>query len=166
MAPEHPTGSMIFGIEPVAGTLSVGDVVTFRKMGEAPVTHRIVDVVATNQGPRYITQGDANNVPDAGWVKPDEVLARITFGLPVYGYLKVAVLHPLGILFLVWPPAFLLAYLEVRRLADASVAAWQHKRARADEPDVRRIGRDARPVTPTMAQAKVVRVIRRGGHGA
>lgn len=74
-----------------------GDIITFRS-GSVLVTHRIVD--ETPQG--FVTQGDANNAPDAQPVPPENIQGKVVTHIPfvglVIGYLKT----PVGLTILVF----------------------------------------------------------------
>ena len=52
----------------------VGDIICFHS-GNSYVTHRVKELTQSSDGGvAYITQGDANNAPDAGMVLPEQVL--------------------------------------------------------------------------------------------
>ena len=93
-----------------ASSYQVEDVITYVSPRGGMVTHRIKELSA--QG--YITQGDANNIPD-GEIRGERVLGRVVFGIPMVGAVIDTILSPVGIIQLV--SVFLLVYLiyEVRR---------------------------------------------------
>ena len=79
-----------------ADTYRAEDIVTYVAPGGALVTHRIKAV--TEGG--YITQGDANNIPD-GEIAQARVLGKVAFVLPGIGAIAGGLRAPAGILLLV-----------------------------------------------------------------
>ena len=56
-------------------TYNVGDIICYHSGGNAYVTHRIKEITTDKNGnTAYITQGDANNAPDQGSVRADQIL--------------------------------------------------------------------------------------------
>jgi signal peptidase I len=88
MAPTIQTGSLVI-LQPVApDQLRVGDVITFNPPSRPDllITHRIIAIENTSQGPEFTTRGDANVAADPwrlllpkGW--------RVIYTIPVLGYL-------------------------------------------------------------------------------
>ena len=69
--------------------LQVGQIISFLMLEEKSQTmivnsHRIVDV-KTDGGTRYITKGDANEINDPGFVRPEDVLAVYAFKIKGVG---------------------------------------------------------------------------------
>ena len=125
MAPAIPVGSIIV-VRPVpAGTLKVGDVITFadRNRPEVRVTHRIVSL-ETREGQQVaITKGDANNTTDSWNVPVQSAIGRVMFHVPYAGY------------FVYWlssPPVRLMALLTVVLMLVAP-AAFRRRAARPTE---------------------------------
>ena len=74
-------------VEPVE--IAVGDVITYR-MGNAVVTHRVIELVPADDGSGvtlFRTKGDANNSADSTPVHPQNVIGKVVFDLPLLGYL-------------------------------------------------------------------------------
>ena len=94
MQPDLPPGSLVV-VRPVAAQdVGVGSVITYQlASGEATVvTHRVVAVRMGADGePSYRTQGDANDVPDQGWVRPVQVRGELWYSVPHLGRLGVLV---------------------------------------------------------------------------
>lgn len=83
MYPTYPIGTLIFVNSAEFEELSVGDVVTYAAGDSTVVTHRIVGI---NEKNRTIeTQGDSNTVSD-GWMRYENVIGRVIFGVPLVGY--------------------------------------------------------------------------------
>ena len=116
MEPHYHVGSLIY-VKPVdIDELKENDVITFvADENNTIVTHRIVEVVNANNGKRFRTKGDANDVPDAKEVHYKNVLGRPEFSIPLLGYLAFHIQHPpglyiaivvaIGLLFVVFYPA-------------------------------------------------------------
>ena len=94
MEPTLSPGTLIV-VKPVAPTeLVAGDVITFQMEPGNPAvnTHRITQVAYDAQGaPRFLTQGDANNVPDRDLLVPEQIRGRLWYSVPYLGYANTAV---------------------------------------------------------------------------
>ena len=95
MEPGIPVGSVVSSKPVDADELQIGDVITYRLQGETMVTHRITEIDAANN--QVITQGDANDVPDAEPVSYDNIVGKMWFHLPFLGYISIYLKTPLGI---------------------------------------------------------------------
>jgi len=80
-----------------------GDVITLVTEHGDLLTHRITTVLPEG----YITQGDANNIPD-DIVRPQQIMGRVILSLPGIGFLINALTTPIGILFVLSVPACIL----------------------------------------------------------
>lgn len=89
MEPEYHVGSLVYVKEADAGTLDVGDVITFQLSGDTLGTHRIIEVVYEDGEPAFRTKGDANDHEDNGLVTPAEIVGEVKFSIPYLGYLVV-----------------------------------------------------------------------------
>ncbi len=89
MRPDLPPGTLVV-VRPVrADRIRVGDVVTYQLRSGAPevVTHRVVDVGTDARGlPRLRLQGDANQAPDPGWVRAEQVRGEVWYHVPSLGH--------------------------------------------------------------------------------
>lgn len=64
-----------------------GDVLTFHPPGEdIMVSHRVVAINQTDDGPRFQTHGDAVEEPDPYQVRPSDVVGTVVFTIPGLGY--------------------------------------------------------------------------------
>ena len=138
------TGSMRPGLPP--GTLvvvrpgpadghdvGVGTVVTYQLASGEPtvVTHRVVRVAIDGRGERrFVTQGDANDIPDALPVRPEQIRGRLWYAVPYLGYVNSALTagqrrHATQLL------ALLLLVYALRKLTARSAPAGRHVRAPA-----------------------------------
>jgi signal peptidase len=88
MRPTMPPGTMVVVRPTPAGHIRVGDVVTYQLHSGEPevVTHRVVAVGIDGAGHRtFRTQGDANDVPDAAWVRAVQVKGVLWYDVPHLG---------------------------------------------------------------------------------
>lgn len=84
MSPTLKVGSMFIAKHPAdPQNLNVDDIITFESDSHQTVTHRIIEVVLTDSGVMYRTQGDNNNVPDPDLVAPEKVSAVFVIAVPL-----------------------------------------------------------------------------------
>lgn len=72
----------------------VGDVVAFY-LGRDVVIHRVVRIINTSSGVKYVTRGDANESPDPFRVTPNALLGKYVFKIPLVGYLWIYLMQAL-----------------------------------------------------------------------
>lgn len=114
MEPEFSPGAML--LIQKRTEYQVGDVVTYEQQGSF-VTHRIVEADETS----YLTQGDANNAPDAHRIHDEDICGAVRLVIPGVGHAALFLKTPLGALVMIL--AFL-ALIEIsfwrdRKRADA-----------------------------------------------
>lgn len=95
MVPTLGVGDLLVADAAVdAGSIGIGEVIVFRRRGpgnEMLVSHRVTDTWRTPDGLHWFTtRGDANRSPDAGAVRGDQIVARMTGRLPKAGYVLTA----------------------------------------------------------------------------
>lgn len=86
MEPTLNVGTVILSRKPGVGSgLKVGEVVTFRTVSGAIVTHRIIEVIKNNDGSvAYRTKGDNPvNSPDQDLLSPDRVIGVFVAKVPL-----------------------------------------------------------------------------------
>ena len=98
----------------------IEDIVTYVLPQGSLVTHRVKEVLS--QG--YITQGDANNVPDKEVVSHSRVLGKVVFILPGVGVIRDVISSPKGIILVVG--ALLLIYL-INRVSSGYIEPIQEQ---------------------------------------
>ncbi|MFD2794695.1 signal peptidase I [Promicromonospora vindobonensis] len=89
MEPGFPAGTLIVSRPVEPERISTGTVVTYqlRSGQEQLVTHRVVGIGTTIGGERtYLTQGDANDVPDAQAVRDVQVRGAVWYHVPYLGH--------------------------------------------------------------------------------
>lgn len=88
MQPALPPGTFV-AVRPVdTDEIGIGSVITYQlRSGEGEVvTHRVVGMSFDRHGePMFRTQGDANNAPDQGWVRPVQVRGEVWYAVPELG---------------------------------------------------------------------------------
>ncbi|MBR2925293.1 MAG: signal peptidase I [Clostridia bacterium] len=100
MEPSYPRGSLLYIREVDPDALRIGDVITFSVSPNVMATHRIVDIVADEQTPTYYrfqTKGDANQSVDTALVEPRKIVGKVSFAIPVIGYVAHYVQEPPGL---------------------------------------------------------------------
>ena len=131
MEPELMTGSLVVTrfIEPEA--VVVGDIITFRPTnnGENLITHRVIGI-GHSSSLYFETKGDANEAPDPFTVPARNLVGKISFNIPYWGYLTEFLKTPLGFIFaLVIPGAILIALY----IINVWRALARNSKQRADE---------------------------------
>jgi signal peptidase len=147
----QPGDAVIVEAKPVA-QIGRGDIITFSRDGtNAPITHRVVGVVETDDGQRaFVTQGDANEEPDQLPVTGDRIIGQVILTIPLIGHVVLFANTQPGFLLLVAVPITLLVLNEgwsiLRRREEtpaAPTAAELAAAADADEAAVAAAAADA-----------------------
>jgi signal peptidase len=85
MKPGIPVGSLVYAVPTDGEKIKVGDVISYTLGGgETRVTHRVVETDRVNK--RFMTQGDANVVPDGSPVAYGSVIGVVKLRIPLAGY--------------------------------------------------------------------------------
>lgn len=133
MRPTLPPGTLVVVKQPAdLSKVSTGTVMTFQERSGDPtvVTHRVVSVGFDGSGaPRFRTQGDANDVPDQGWVLPEQVRGTEWYALPYLGYATAFINDQKGGVLVVLVVIALASYA-----GRMFVGAAREKRAGGDTP--------------------------------
>lgn len=113
MRPVIAKGDAVVVIRPAARP-SAGQVVTYRDPAKAGlmVSHRLV----ANNDTTIITKGDANVTSDQP-VPYESVVGTVRARIPHLGSFVDALRQPAGLICMVYIPACLLAWMEIRHLA-------------------------------------------------
>lgn len=102
-------------------TLEEGDIITFYDMSiidnkKVPNSHRIIDVIETNNGLFFQTQGDntlTNPNPDQVLVKDSDVIGQYVFNIKGAGTIISKLQTPLGFFLVVVVPAIIFLVYEI-----------------------------------------------------
>jgi signal peptidase len=88
MEPKIPVGSLVLDRAILAKEVRVGDVITFTDpyVKGRLVTHRVIGVLQTPHGLAYRTKGDANPARDPWTIRLAGQVGRVSFSVPVAGY--------------------------------------------------------------------------------
>lgn len=134
MSPAISTGDAVLVNEVSPAAVEEGDVITFidgtratieaGQAGSNLVTHRVVGIEHTNQGPAFKTKGDANEEADRGHVPASALVGRVMLTIPYIGHVIVFAGSQLGLLMLVAIPLGLLVLGELFDLARAARNEW------------------------------------------
>lgn len=95
MEPIYHPGTLLYLKEVDPATLQVGDIITFRVDDTTTATHRIIEVI-NDDGLRFRTKGDVNEIPDTNPVKPEALLGVPAFHIHYLGYAAAYVQDPPG----------------------------------------------------------------------
>lgn len=100
MTPKYPTGSVIYVREVSPKTLQTGDVITFTMSGGISATHRIVEVIPSEDNADLLyfrTKGDANKTVDPSLVSEKNIIGTPVFTIPLLGFVANFVQNPPGL---------------------------------------------------------------------
>ena len=122
MEPAIKTGSVV--MTKPSSNYGVGDIITFGPYTKTkpPTTHRIVEVKnADNDNDDdndniYVTKGDANNAPDVREVSQKDVIGKVMFDVPYFGYVVAFARKPIGFLLILIVPALAIVFDEVKKI--------------------------------------------------
>jgi signal peptidase len=103
MEPAIGTGSVVV-IRPVAPEeLQASDVISFTTQEPggpvAVVTHRIAEVRKGQDGPEFVTRGDANDTNDPETVRAVNVQGEVWYHVPWFGHLRDVLFSRTGLMF-------------------------------------------------------------------
>lgn len=94
MQPGLSPGTMVVARPVDVDAIAVGTVITYQLRSGRPevVTHRVVGRGISAAGETVLrTQGDANPVPDRGWVRAEQVRGERWYVVPYLGYLTTQI---------------------------------------------------------------------------
>ena len=97
MAPDLRVGDLLMVDRISPDAVRPGDVVTISVGAGTTVTHRVVSVTATDNGPMFTTKGDANATADPVAHRADQLRGRLSLGVPLLGYLLAMLTMASGI---------------------------------------------------------------------
>ena len=109
MEPELKVGSLVVTCPVEPETIVVGDIITFHpvSVGENLITHRVIGI--GHSSPLYFeTKGDANDDPDSFTVPARNLVGKICFHAPYWGYATEFLKTPIGFMFAVVIPGLVI----------------------------------------------------------
>ena len=98
MSPGIETGDMVI-IRKGNKNIKPGDIITYR-LEDMLVTHRVKNISDDSAAEVFITQGDANSIPDFKTVERGSILGKYVFKIPLGGYIKASLRGLPGMLIL------------------------------------------------------------------
>ncbi len=109
---------------------SEGDIITFsgNKDAKNVTTHRIIFKNypnGINQPPVYLTKGDKNGDVDTAKITDSEIVGKVFFTIPYFGYISAFIKAPNGFILLVIIPATIIIYEELKSLLRELKKFWQ-----------------------------------------
>ena len=122
MEPEISSGDAVIVKSVDPADIESGDVITFVRAGEStPVTHRVVEVVDSEEDLAFRTKGDANDAPDPAPVPAENVTGEVWIVLPYVGHVVMFANTSGGMALLVGLPvvAFVVSELYAFTRSDA-----------------------------------------------
>jgi len=116
MVPAIKMGSVVM-VKPVSD-YKVGEVITFGPYSttKAPTTHRIYDIKVEGGQPVYITKGDANNAPDSREIRKSDIVGKVLFSVPYFGYAVDFAKKPIGFALIIIVPAAIIVGDEIKKI--------------------------------------------------
>ena len=136
MAPSIQVGSVVVVRATPPEELKIGDVITFVRAGDQEnVTHRIVAIEDTVDGPSFTTRGDANNVADTAEIRYNAMAGKVAASLPFVGYVLKWVSSPAARLLLIVVPGVLLAGIWLWEIWQPALDRWSRSRTEATRPE-------------------------------
>jgi signal peptidase len=147
MEPTFDAGAVVLVKSVPAKSIETGDIVTYYAEGSGIiengqaelVTHRVIEVIETEDTLMFRTQGDANDAPDPQPVVAEAVTGRVTFSIPYLGHLIAFMTTDLGYVAFIGVPLGLLILSELWDLA----RAFRRDRAASTEADTATTREDA-----------------------
>lgn len=114
MSPAIQAGDVVIVRDVRVDAIDEGDVITFTRSpaSSGRTTHRVVEVIETDDGTAFRTKGDANEEADRSPVPAEQVIGQVMFHVPYAGYVTVFASSKEGLLALVVVPAVLLVVSE------------------------------------------------------
>lgn len=100
MKPELKIGDVVVAKNTREEDLKVGDIICFRQ-GEAVITHRISEIIKTDDTTEYRTKGDNNNAEDSGTITSKLIEGKVIKKIPNVGNLSLAVQNKVVIIFMI-----------------------------------------------------------------
>ncbi len=117
MEPAIMTGDIIVSrAQPI---YAINDVVTFRNTDNRIVTHRITEIAKKTAGAEYSTKGDANRSEDFDTITFGQIIGKVVFIVPKFGYLVSFSKSLPGIAILIFIPGILFIADELVKMRNA-----------------------------------------------
>lgn len=113
-------------------SLNVGDIIVFKKDG-AVITHRITNIVKRYDKLEFETKGDANNTPDKGTVKEENIEGKYICTIKYIGNILKFIKTPIGLTLVVTIPIIIMLFILIEeRNVTEQKAIRREKRLKYD----------------------------------
>ncbi|MGM9877920.1 MAG: signal peptidase I [Bacilli bacterium] len=100
--------------------LKVGDIITFKStnnfFGNTPITHRIVEILDTEDGIRYEVKGDANAIEDEEKVIPENIYGKVILRIPSLGKIQFFLTSKKGWIAIILVPTILIIMYDIYKI--------------------------------------------------
>ena len=120
-------------------TINNGDVITFvstSTLGEGlTVTHRVVDIVKTEDDIKFRTKGDNNPIADSSLASSKNVMGKVLFKIPWVGHIQFFLQSKGGWLFALLVPAMLIVLYDVYKVIRLSNIKQKVNESIKDKPE-------------------------------
>ncbi|MFC2020629.1 signal peptidase I [Chloroflexota bacterium] len=105
MEPELTVGSLVITSPIEPENVVVGDIITFRpvSVGENMITHRVISI-GRSSSVYFETKGDANDRADPFTVPAQNLIGKVSWHAPYWGYFTEFLKTPIGFLFAIVIP--------------------------------------------------------------
>jgi len=116
MEPQLKVGGVVITRPAEASEIKAGDTITFYSpLGEKLTSHR---VIAVEDGSSFYfrTKGDANEEADPFILSAQNVVGKVCFHIPYFGYATQFVKTPLGLLLALCLPGLIIIAMEMRNI--------------------------------------------------
>lgn len=117
MSPVFKAGDTIITKEIIGKDVKINDVITFKKPGNTSVyvTHRVVDIIETEDGLFFETMGDYTKVKDDELVPSENVVADYVFHIPYFGFVENFISSAPGLIIFLSIPVSYFLLVEVKK---------------------------------------------------
>ena len=88
MEPVFSVGDMVIAVKVEAANVNDGDIIVFSD-GETRVIHRVIGIIEARGERQFVTQGDANSVPDSAPVHEMQLQGKVLNSIPKMGWLSL-----------------------------------------------------------------------------
>jgi len=116
MEPQLKVGGVVITRPVEAEEIKARDIITFHSSRrDVPTSHRVVAIEQGSQF-RFLTKGDANEDADPFIVPAQNVVGKVCFHIPYFGYATQFVKTPLGLLLTLGLPGLIIVVMELRNI--------------------------------------------------
>jgi len=113
MEPQLKLGGVVVTRPVEAGDIKVGDIITFHSpLNERLTSHRVI-AVEDSSSLNFRTKGDANEDADPFVVPAQNLVGKVCFHIPYFGYIAQFIKTPLGLLLTMCLPGLAIMVMEM-----------------------------------------------------